>query len=547
VLVYFATLADAENNVNAITTPTAYINPVPWDDVVYARVTLTGSQVGDPGCYQIVTLQLHVDPLPPIFDSTGVVPRYAICNDPTTGFETFNLIGHVSDILVAAGEDPLNYSIKFYLDQAHVDNNMPLPLVYTNVVAGHQQIIVVAVNNTTTCRIQTTLDLYAEQAAVANVIDDAGNNPIVECDYDGTNDGFTTFDLTPAGTEALGTQSPTQFSVEYYLTEAAANLGDTTSADYIATPAAFTNTVYLTQTIWVRITNTATFSPCYAVTSFDIRVSLLPEPSISSDDNDDTICVDFETGDVEKPVYLHADNTDPAVDTYQWQLNGVDIPGATAQDYTAVEEGLYTVFATNADGCISDPISAFEVFLSGPASPIGTGYVISNAFGDNQTITVLAQGFGEYQYSIAPEDPDGTSIPTGPWQNSNVFTNVPQGYFTIYVRDVNTMELNPCSMLEIHGVSVIDYPKFFTPNGDGINDYWNIVGLITHPEARIFIFDRYGKLVKQLSPLSRTDMEQGWDGTFNGNPLPADDYWFRVEFLENGNERTFKAHFTLKR
>jgi large repetitive protein len=549
VLVYFATLADAENNVNAITTPAAYINPVPWDDVVYARVTLTGSQTGDPGCYQIVTLALHVDPLPPIFDSTGVVPRYAICNDPTTGFETFNLIGHVSDILVAAGEDPLNYDIKFYLNHAAYVAGTPLPLVYTNVTPGVQTITVVAINNTTDCKIETTLTLYAEQAAIANVIDDAGNNPIVECDYDGTNDGFTEFDLTPAGTEALGTQSPTQFSVEYYLTEAAANEGDTTSADYIATPAAFTNTVYLTQTIWVRITNTATFSPCYAVTSFDIRVSLLPEPAISSDDNDDTICVDFETGAVEKPVYLHADNTDPLVDTYQWQLNGVDIPGATSQDYTAVEEGLYTVFTTNADGCISDPISAFEVFLSGPASPLpnSTGYVISNAFGDNQTITVLAQGFGEYQYSLAPEDPDGTSLPTGPWQNSNVFTNVPQGYFTIYVRDVNTMELNPCSMLELHGVSVIDYPKFFTPNGDGINDYWNIVGLITHPEARIFIFDRYGKLVKQLSPLSRTDMNQGWDGTFNGNPLPADDYWFRVEFLENGNERTFKAHFTLKR
>ncbi|MFP9100102.1 choice-of-anchor L domain-containing protein [Flavobacterium sp. RHBU_24] len=548
-LAYFTTMQDAEDNVNAIPNPAAYINAVPWDDVVYARVTRTGSQAGDPGCYIIVTLPLHVDPLPPIYDSTGVVPRYAICNDPTTGFEEFNLIGHVSDILVAAGEDPLNYDIKFYKGLAEIAAGTPLPLVYTNETPSQQTIYVVAINNTTTCEIQTTLTLYAEQAAVANPITTVGNNPIVECDEDGTNDGFTPFDLTPAGTEALGTQNPTQFSVEYYLTEAAANLGDTTSAEYIATPATFTNTVYLTQTIWVRITNTATFAPCYAVTSFDIRVSLLPEPSISSEDNDDTICVDYLTGDVEKPVYLHADNTDPALDTYRWQLNGVDIPGATAQDYTAVEEGLYTVFATNADGCESDPISAFEVFLSGPASPLPNtaGYVIGNAFGDNQTITVLAQGFGEYQYSIAPEDPDGTSIPTGPWQNSNVFTNVPQGYFTIYVRDVNTMELNPCSMLELHGVSVIDYPKFFTPNGDGINDYWNIVGMITHPEARIYIFDRYGKLIKQLSPLSRTDMDEGWDGTFNGNPVPADDYWFRVEFLENGSERTFKAHFTLKR
>jgi valyl-tRNA synthetase len=102
-------------------------------------------------------------------------------------------------------------------------------------------------------------------------------------------------------------------------------------------------------------------------------------------------------------------------------------------------------------------------------------------------------------------------------------------------------------MLVLSGVSVIDYPKYFTPNGDGINDYWNIVGMVNHPEARIYIFDRYGKLIKQLSPTSRTDRSEGWDGTYNGNPLPSDDYWFTVEFTEGGNARTFKAHFAMKR
>ena len=91
---------------------------------------------------------------------------------------------------------------------------------------------------------------------------------------------------------------------------------------------------------------------------------------------------------------------------------------------------------------------------------------------------------------------------------------------------------------------LIDYPRFFTPNGDGYNDTWQIIGIDTRPLSTIYIFDRYGKLLKQLSPLS-----EGWDGTFNGKPLPATDYWFTVIYEEPGTEiiKTFRAHFSLKR
>ncbi|HET8810447.1 MAG TPA: T9SS type B sorting domain-containing protein, partial [Flavobacteriaceae bacterium] len=73
----------------------------------------------------------------------------------------------------------------------------------------------------------------------------------------------------------------------------------------------------------------------------------------------------------------------------------------------------------------------------------------------------------------------------------------------------------------------IDYPKFFTPNGDGYNDTWNIIGISDQPNAQIYIFDRYGKLLKQLSPTG-----PGWDGTYNGRPMPSSDYWFRVQYIE---------------
>ena len=87
----------------------------------------------------------------------------------------------------------------------------------------------------------------------------------------------------------------------------------------------------------------------------------------------------------------------------------------------------------------------------------------------------------------------------------------------------------------------MNYPYFFTPNGDGINDTWTI-NLGTSTLSIISIFDRYGKLIKQIAANS-----SGWDGTFNGIQLPATDYWFTIDFIENNNPRTFKAHFSLIR
>lgn len=83
------------------------------------------------------------------------------------------------------------------------------------------------------------------------------------------------------------------------------------------------------------------------------------------------------------------------------------------------------------------------------------------------------------------------------------------------------------------------YPKYFTPNQDGYNDTWKIKFSDNEPHLQIKIFDRYGKFLKQLSSLS-----EGWDGTFLGQQLPSDDYWFVVT-RENGKEH--RGHFSLKR
>jgi gliding motility-associated-like protein len=122
-----------------------------------------------------------------------------------------------------------------------------------------------------------------------------------------------------------------------------------------------------------------------------------------------------------------------------------------------------------------------------------------------------------------------------PFQNSTIFENVPGGFHELIIENNNG-----CGQ-KIKSFTVLDAPKFFTPNDDGYNDYWNLKGINTpfYKNAVIYIFDRYGKLLRQLSPSS-----PGWDGTFHKEPLPADDYWFTIK-LEDGREA--KGHFSLKR
>lgn len=147
-------------------------------------------------------------------------------------------------------------------------------------------------------------------------------------------------------------------------------------------------------------------------------------------------------------------------------------------------------------------------------------------------VTVMASGNGDYEYAI-----DDAS---GPYSDSNVFTNVVPGTHVFYVRDKNG-----CGIAEgtfTQDLTVQGFPKFFTPNGDTYNDYWQFI----QPKegdpvvlTSIRIFDRYGKFLKQISQNSL-----GWDGNLAGRPLPAGDYWFVA--VDDANQQ-YKGHFTLKR
>jgi gliding motility-associated-like protein len=236
-----------------------------------------------------------------------------------------------------------------------------------------------------------------------------------------------------------------------------------------------------------------------------------------------TICVD-EFG-VPNPgaIYTLDTQMDPLQYTFEWSdLNGV-ILGQNSSTFDATIPSTYSVKVTSiATGC-SSIVSAVVSPALPPLSAIAT---VSAEFTDQQLVTIYVEPQGLYEYQL-----DG-----GPFQTQNYFTNLLSGFHQIVVR-------NACGELPAIEVRIIDYPNFFTPNNDTYNDYWNISDLADQPDAQIYIFDRFGKLIKQIQPSGF-----GWDGTFNGKPMPSTDYWFKIDYLnEKGDPSVFKSHFSLKR
>jgi gliding motility-associated-like protein len=266
-------------------------------------------------------------------------------------------------------------------------------------------------------------------------------------------------------------------------------------------------------------------SICYAVAPLTLQVN--PQPVFDLEDSY-ILCVDTNGSEVLNAPVLNTGLTAPTY-SFIWFLNGVEITGATSGSYMPTEGGTYSVSVTDVSTSVNtmcESSDSTEVIESAP--PVVTATVTTDAFADTHVIEVSVNGPGEYEYSL-----DG-----GPWQDEPIFVDVSLGEHVVTARDKNG-----CGEASDE-VIVMDYPVFFTPNGDGYHDTWNISAINNQPNAKIYIFDRYGKLLKQLSPTGA-----GWNGTYNGNPMPTSDYWFVVEYNEpnTGDRKEFKAHFTLKR
>lgn len=295
--------------------------------------------------------------------------------------------------------------------------------------------------------------------------------------------------------EILGVLDPNVFQVSYYLNEEDALVRDNNVIEY--TPGIGS------QTVWVRIDNKLNFQ-CFDITSFDI---ITPE---------------FFTIDIDTEQFL-CDNSDLSLRapdgflSYEWNT------GSTDQEIIINATGDYRLTVVKDLGNFTcEAFIVIDVSLS--SLPVIEMINITDWSANSNSIEVIMEEAGVYEYSLDNRI----------FQSSNIFSDLPIDDYQVFVRDVECGEL-----VFSEELFLLYYDKFFTPNSDGFNDYWQIFNSKRETGLRIRIYDRYGKLIAIIDPQGI-----GWDGTYNGVDVPSSDYWFRVE---RPSGKTYNGHFTLKR
>jgi len=511
-VLYFSNVALAEAGVagTEIVSPSGYNS---GNGAVYARIF----NINYPQCYSVANFNLTVVQEPKLNQNV----KLKFCEPNSSGYHTFTFSDYYSQI--SPDPDISIYSFDFYFDQTAVDSGLALPDSYTNEIISNQSVIVIVTNNLTGCKSKNIITLLVESQPVANPV----TSIFKKCDDSGGNDGIAYSDISPATLQVLGSQSAADHLVTFYRTSANASAG----IDPVDDLTHYQNTNPFNDTVWVRIENTIV-SGCPSFTSFEVFIDPLPKPVLSPA----TICIDYITGDTLRKPILNSglDVTHHCI----WYRDGQAVAAEYGPTLEASEPGDYYLMATAANGC-SERSNTVAVSVSGPATFIGTGYTITNAFEENQAITIFVKGYGQYVYRL--DD--------GPWQSDNVFSNVTPGLHNVKVKDISTAD--PCDGegldLGLEDIKIFTFPKFFTPNNDGYNDLWNIFSFTEEqPAALIFIYDRFGKLLKQIAPGG-----PGWDGIYDGKPLPSSDYWFTMIYKINNNNtvetKQISSHFSLKR
>ena len=168
---------------------------------------------------------------------------------------------------------------------------------------------------------------------------------------------------------------------------------------------------------------------------------------------------------------------------------------------------------------------SFEVFIIDP--PVIENLVISN-LGNTVNVLVELEEEGDFEYSSNGEN--------GSYQSSPILTGINPIDIEVFVRDRGGCGIDSRRIKPDPG-----FPKYFTPNGDGINDTWQVRGVVVNGETvtSIEIYDRYGKRLKTISPYGL-----GWDGSYQGRKLLDSGYWYKANTLSNV---VFIGHFALRR
>jgi gliding motility-associated-like protein len=457
--------------------------PIPGASQPFYTVTEPGTykvEMGDTNC--LATGEIKIEFAPEIVLRNTTLVQ---CDDNGDGIAVFNLTK--TEPIIKNNNSNLG-AIVFYenlLDAQNSQNPILTPNNYTN--KSNDQIVIAKVSVNSVCVNYAELTLRVSNQTIAPPA------PSTVCDVDGSSDGIYQFDLMTIATSGHFSGIGSSIVIDFYLNATDASL------EKNMLPNLFRNTIPYQQTIYARIING---SDCYAITPIELVVQTFDPPNFQE----------------ENTFLCNGSSLDLFVDTgfssYLWNT------GETTNTINITTSGNYTVTVTNTDGC-----TATKTFIvSASEIAIITGATINDFAGNGNSVLIQYTGVGNYEFSL-----DGSFF-----QDSPLFNAVAPGEYFVYAQDKNG-----CGSSPPFKIYVLDYPRFFTPNGDGYNDTWKIKNLDLLPKYTITILDRYGKFLKHLSGSSSE-----WNGTFNGYALPADDYWFHLNFMDG---KTIKGHFSLKR
>ncbi len=531
---FTVTYHDSAANANAGIAPLAspYANTSPNLQTIFVRVTNNTT-----GCFTDHTsFNLIVNSVP----VANFVDDLEICDDSSDGSarngfsQSIDLASQTDGIL--GTQDPTVYKVSYHRSFADAENgNNPLVSPYSNETPNRETIYIRIENTATGCvNFISNFDVIVNPEPTFVVptnlayCDDA-------MDGDDANGIIQAIDLDSKIPEILGaSQSPNDFNVTFHKSQADATSGDAA----VASPYENTNP---TETFFVRIQNKQTLCINDDV-SFQVIVNPLPDFEVTTPQ---ILCLN------DLPLNIAVENARD-IYSYQWRApNGSPINTTSVDNIDVTVAGNYTVTATTTNGTLCERTETITINASDIAILEQSFITIideANNIGSEDNISIAIDtinnnlGPGDYQFAIFNQD-DNQRIPIIGFQDEPLFENLTGGIYTIIVNDKNGC--SPDTTLE---VSVIQFPKFFTPNADGNNDTWIVKGANKefYPNSSINIFNRYGKLVAKI-PID----SEGWNGIYQGNLLPADDYWFNITLIppENSNKPIInkKGNFSLLR
>ncbi|MDP3945175.1 MAG: T9SS type B sorting domain-containing protein [Lutibacter sp.] len=342
------------------------------------------------------------------------------------------------------------------------------------------------------------------------------NYELAACDKDANADGFFAFNLTEASTVFINQLPAGQpLSVHYYR-----NLNDAQLELNAILPTNYINQNKDSQVLYVRVEN-ENDGNCYGIGPFlTLTVQQIPQFEVNPTA---IVCLNLP------PITLETFNPQGNY-SYEWKDSNNAI---ISRDFSAevAEAGVYTVIATSDLNCESFPKTVTVTASDIATITINDISVVDDS--DNNSITVNNTNLGDGDYAFSLD------APFGPFQDETYFENLLPGIYTLYVSDKNS-----CGVAALD-IAILGFPKFFTPNGDGYNDTWKVLGndLNNIQISGIYVFDRFGKLVADVDLTG-----EGWDGFYNGERLPAADYWYLVKFTDQyGNYREKRGNLSLIR